>query len=167
MENVNTTSHTETEKQEFVKVANVKDCGLLPIIAATAKGERKMRDKLLGFIKQAENDFANAGKPVLNIEEYVADYLLAKGVIVPPCKVGDAVYITLHPYTFLPLKKVVEGDVVSIHKHESGLFIRVLFDTKKISGCVDYAKWTWDERLFFTRGEAEEALAERSEQNDT
>ena len=25
--------------------------------------------------------------------EYVADYLIANGVIVPPCKVGDTVYV--------------------------------------------------------------------------
>lgn len=99
-----------------------------------------------------------------NLAENITDDLLANGVIVPPCKVGQTVYITLHPYTFLLLKKVVEGEVVSIHKHEFGLFIRVLFDTKKINGCVDYEKWTWGERLFFTREDAEKALAERREE---
>lgn len=98
--------------------------------------------------------------------ECTADFLLSEGVIVPPCKVGQTVYITLHPYIFLPLKKVVEGEVVSIHKHEFGLFIRVLFDTKKINGCADYEKWTWGERLFFTREEAEQALAERSKDDN-
>lgn len=38
------------------------------------------RERLLYLIKQAEKDFSDAGKPILNIEEYVADYLLANGV---------------------------------------------------------------------------------------
>jgi hypothetical protein len=114
-----------------------------------------MREKLVSLIQDSVGGCAR------NWAEVIADHLLANGVIVPPCKVGDTVYITLHPYTFLPLKKVVEGDVVSIHKHEFGLFIRVLFDTKKINGCVDYEKWTWGERLFFTREEAEKELERR------
>lgn len=80
-------------------------------------------------------------------------------IIVPPCKVGDTVYISENPYTFLPLKKAVEGEVVSIHLHEYGLFIRVLFDTKKINGCVDYnLDWKLGKTVFLTREEAERAL---------
>lgn len=96
--------------------------------------------------------------------EYVADFLLSEGVIVPPCKVGDVVYIVVNPYSFLPLKKAVEGEVVSIHLHEHGLFLRVLFDTKKINGCADYnLNWRLGKDLYLTRAEAEKALAERSE----
>lgn len=94
----------------------------------------------------------------------LADHLLANGVIVPPCKVGDVVYIVVNPYSFLPLKKAVEGEVVSIHLHEYGLFLRVLFDTKKIKGCYDYnLNWRLGKDLYLTREEAEKALAERSE----
>ena len=50
-----------------------------------------MRERLICLIKNAEKAFPN-DKPVLDIEEFVADYLLANGVIVPPCKVGDTVY---------------------------------------------------------------------------
>lgn len=51
-----------------------------------------MKDRLVDLILNAERDFANSGKPVLDIEKYVADHLLANGVIVPPCKVGQTVY---------------------------------------------------------------------------
>jgi len=96
--------------------------------------------------------------------ESIADYLLQGGVIVPPCKVGDMVYIVVNPYSFLPLKKAVEGEVMSIHLHEHGLFLRVLFDTKKINGCADYnLNWRLGKDLFLTREEAEKALSERSE----
>lgn len=94
--------------------------------------------------------------------EVIADHLLANGVIVPPCKVGDTVYTVENPYTFLPLRKVVEGYVISIHYHEHGLYIRVMFDTKKINGCVDYnVNWKLNKIVFLTGEEAEKALAER------
>ena len=51
-----------------------------------------MRDRLIELIKDAEKAFPK-DKPVLDIEEFVADHLLANGVIVPPCKVGDWVYM--------------------------------------------------------------------------
>ena len=51
-----------------------------------------MRERLICLIKNAEKAFPK-DKPVLDIEEFVADYLLANGVIVPPCKVGEVVWI--------------------------------------------------------------------------
>lgn len=51
-----------------------------------------MRDRLIWLIKNAEKAFPK-DKPVLDIEEFTADFLLANGVIVPPCKVGDKLYI--------------------------------------------------------------------------
>ena len=51
------------------------------------------RDRLIELIDTAfiKSD-DNFGMPNVN---QVADYLLAKGVIVPPCKVGDSVWINL------------------------------------------------------------------------
>ena len=49
------------------------------------------RDRLIELIKNAfleENE-----KRDFITEEHTADYLLANGVIVPPCKVGDVVYV--------------------------------------------------------------------------
>lgn len=51
-----------------------------------------MRERLICLIKNAEKAFPK-DKPVLDIEEFVADHLLANGVIVPPCKVGDVLYV--------------------------------------------------------------------------
>lgn len=44
--------------------------------------EGLMRDRLIELIKQAERTFSATGRPVLDIEEYVADHLLSNGVIV-------------------------------------------------------------------------------------
>ena len=42
------------------------------------------RERLIDLIKQAEKEFSDTGKPILEIEEFVADYLLDNGVILPP-----------------------------------------------------------------------------------
>ena len=53
-----------------------------------------MRDKLVELMVDAENAIYEE-KPYFTDTERigkVADYLIAKGVIVPPCKVGDMIY---------------------------------------------------------------------------
>ena len=51
------------------------------------------RDKLIELIKASVYGNIDEGfdGPVLNCEN-VADYLLANGVIVPPCNAGDTIY---------------------------------------------------------------------------
>ena len=46
------------------------------------------KHSILKLIKEAEAQFAGTGKALLDIEDYVAEYLTANGVICPPCKVG-------------------------------------------------------------------------------
>ena len=117
-----------------------------------------MRDRLIELLIKSGVTWNPCG---------VADHLLDNGVIALPCAVGDTVYIIENPYTLLPLKKVVEGDVLSLHLYEDRLFLRVLFDTKKIKGCVDYnTSWGLNKTVFLTKEEAEKALAERSEVNN-
>lgn len=77
--------------------------------------------------------------------EKLADYLLANGVIVPPCKVGDKIY-----------QLDTAGDI-----YESEL-TQIIYNTKGIA---------FDERaigktVFLTKEEAEQALAERSADNE-
>ena len=81
----------------------------------------------------------------------IADYLLANGVIVPPCKVGDKVYlILLH-------EKVEEFDVAGFCLYPTGLFVQIYYDHQVYSIKTD--------NVFLTKEEAEEKLKER-EQDD-
>jgi hypothetical protein len=53
------------------------------------------RERLMELFKGAENKVAEALTRPLELEEWLgiyADHLLANGVIVPPCKVGDKVF---------------------------------------------------------------------------
>lgn len=96
-----------------------------------------------------------------DVEKYCKEFEDKILYIKLPCKVGDELWITENPYTFLPLKKPVNGEVVSLWYNERGTYIRVLFDTKKINGCRDYFVDKLGKQLHLTREEAEAALKER------
>lgn len=49
-----------------------------------------MRDRLIELLTETFDEQYN--KRMLITPQHTADYLLANGVIVPPCKVGDTVY---------------------------------------------------------------------------
>ena len=51
-----------------------------------------MRDRLIELIGEAKAIEAS-GIDCKVTYEYIADHLLANGVIVPPCKVGDTVFV--------------------------------------------------------------------------
>lgn len=50
--------------------------------------QNDMRDRLIDLLYEAEGQVNNDYPTV----EQIADHLIANGVIVPPCKVGDTVY---------------------------------------------------------------------------
>lgn len=79
--------------------------------------------------------------------DQLADYLLDRGIIAPPCKVGDTVY-----YMYKGGGRVYEGVVTS--------FIYVS-DTKSFVIHCDGCHGKYGQYVFLTREEAEAALAER------
>lgn len=113
-----------------------------------------MRDRLIGLIQESVGGCAR------HWAEVIADRLLENGVVVPLCKVGDTVYATGLPNTRI-FPKVVEGFVIGVDQREYGLFLSVLFDTRKISGTYDYNTKIWlGKKLFRSREEAEAKLQE-------
>ncbi len=71
-----------------------------------------MRDRLIELLKsphkaeQLRQKGVTIGKYEGDcVEAMVADFLLANGVIVPPCKVGDIIYaLTYNRKDYMPLK---------------------------------------------------------------
>lgn len=110
-----------------------------------------MRDRLEELILNAERDFANSGKPVLDIEKYVADHLLANGVIVPPCKVGETVW-------FIRNGKIIETKVDKIVLKYRGLYIKLDCNSMYETSCNSIGK-----TVFLTKEEAEKALRKEDE----
>ena len=107
--------------------------------------------------------------------EYIADHLLANGVIVPPCKVGDTVYVRW------AINKACEYGIYPVKVYA------LRWDTKKnnFRVCVEgdfqisayggtytqyyRAAFTWDnvgKSIFLTKEEAERALKERENNAD-
>ena len=55
-----------------------------------------MRDRLIELLRKAEIKEPPIHRKIIDFAEVgvLADHLLLNGVIVPPCKVGDVVYVT-------------------------------------------------------------------------
>ena len=112
------------------------------------------RERLIELLMQG--DIAAAKQGVFNCcmcrreAEILADFLLENGVIVPPCKVGDMVYIFERGSYIIPI--CGQGKPHWEIKIEKCSFKYWLLDNHKFGV-----------NMFFTREEAEKALKEREE----
>ena len=79
-------------------------------------------------------------------------------LVVPPCKVGDTVWVTKNPWTGKLLKKPLDAYVNGMKMYSHGLYVNLLFDTRKINGTRDYEINHIGKTVFLTREEAEKAL---------
>ena len=105
-----------------------------------------MRERLIELIEKGQfNYYASNGSNGIGHNEYIADYLLANGVIVPPCKVGDKIYFTYN-------EKVFNLTVEKIVIKEEGMF---LVD-KEFNDWYSIKKL--GKTLYLTQEEAEKAL---------
>lgn len=96
------------------------------------------------------------------IEAMIADFLLANGVIVAPCKVGDTVFGVVPKYDvtkghvkYEVSKIEIKNLTYRLSDSEWTALLRVV--DEKYEQCGTFGK-----TVFLTREEAEKALAERS-----
>lgn len=147
------------------------------------------REKLIELLKsphkaeQLRKIGANIGKYEDDcVESMVADFLLANGVIVPPCKVGDTVYVISdkHPcyacmactdfcHRHCPFddktRKVVKKatvDCICFFERVSEIHVEIEGAKDLHSYSSTYYFTDFGKTVFLTRKEAEKALAERS-----
>lgn len=85
-------------------------------------------------------------------------------LVVPPCKAGDTVWAIANPWTGKLLKKPIEAYVNGMKKFSHGLYVNVLFDTKKINGTRDYEINHIGKTVFLTREEAKAALEAKKDE---
>ena len=135
-----------------------------------------MRDRLIGLLLEAENKadengFVNCNLKSRRKAEFVADHLLAEGVIVPKFTAGDhiwvidredgkAVEVSCVQYLANCQNCVIATAFINDYDFEETLQYHISetqerFDTE-LKVCPE-------EDCFLTREEAERALAERSE----
>lgn len=117
-----------------------------------------MRDRLIAILRlmpTTSSTIDGQGK-IRSFTSFsdLADYLIANGVIVPPCKVGDTVY------------SIVEGiDLVlvgEVYEYVVGREHFVFRSTRKGYFTLDFTEIDIGKTVFLTREEAKKALAERS-----
>ena len=112
-----------------------------------------MRDRLIELIRESNCvdiwDYYNDDFKKPNPIEQLADYLLANGVIVPPCKVGDTVYYPSASSDRIFEKKVDEI-LMSEIENDKGFYIH-------IAGCYIPFE-NIGKTIFLTKEEAEKAL---------
>lgn len=123
-----------------------------------------MCDRLIELIEQYTENITSRDLHKADFDEKFADYLLANGVIVPPCKVGDTVYI----------QNGKIGTVTSIHQNLIGkevgrwvvtAWFENYYGDTKIEGFECGSNKTFyfadfGKTVFLTRDEAEAALKE-------
>lgn len=112
--------------------------------------------------KELEPEEITAMQHTLDECHKVADPLLraqADGrLVVLPCKVGDTVWVTRNPWTGKLLKKTLDACVNGMKMYSHGLYVNLLFDTRKINGTRDYEINHIGKTVFLTREEAKAAL---------
>lgn len=85
-------------------------------------------------------------------EARTADYLLANGVIVPPCKVGDIVFTSYDHIFSMQTNEIFTCRVVFIGFGENGNYINIV-DNYGHMHSMSFEEF--DKTVFFTRKEAE------------
>ena len=79
-------------------------------------------------------------------------------LVVLPCKDGDVLWVTKNPWTGKLLKKPLDAYVNGMEMYSHGLYVNLLFDTRKINGTRDYEINHIGKTVFLTQEEAEKAL---------
>lgn len=108
------------------------------------------KEKITAILK-AYTKKHNISASVVILEEY-AEELIANGVIVPPCKVGQIVWLVRDG-------KIEETTIEKIVLKDKGLYLKLLCHSFYETTCRSIGK-----TVFLTREEAEKAL-ERSNGN--
>ena len=113
------------------------------------------RDRLIELVLRAMQEHSKVTFRCF-VENYIADYLLANGVIVPPCKVGDMVYF--HHIIGInedssPIETVRAGTIYKIQiEKDNQIWLGVSFGIWYC--CRPYTDF------YLTKEEAEEKLKE-------
>ena len=114
------------------------------------------RERLIELIRFGYGK-GRANENVKQIEETIADYLLANGVIVPPCKVGDTVYnIDGECVSDSVVIECKIDECATGFKSQTYYGEEMEFDDYEIGKCI-----------FLTREEAKKALKERQTNENT
>ena len=130
-------------EERFLRLAAYEDTGLEPAVCAN--------------YKTFEDEAISKGVTFKRIVALMEAYRDGR-LVVLPCKVGDTVWVTRNPWTGKLLKKPLDAYVNGMKMYSHGLYVNLLFDTRKINGTRDYEINHIGKTVFLTHEEAEKAL---------
>ena len=91
---------------------------------------------------------------------YIADYLLENGVTVPPCKVGDTVWVMNKTAGKVFYNTVVGIKIQGESRHKNSIEV----EYRNVNGETSRRRFVWAQfgrQVFYSREEAERALKEK------
>lgn len=110
-----------------------------------------MKPKLVELIRQAKKEMRKESLSCdLEREFFIAEYLTENGVIVPPCKVGDTVYVVCRSH--FSERAAIREEIVTGLKYHNGYWY---IDTQ------EHSNFEYGENVFINYADAEKALKER------
>lgn len=112
-----------------------------------------MRDRLIELLLQTETFTSDYSEQARQQAEYKTDYLLANGVIVPPCKVGDTIWYELDG----EIKSAVIYSCAGVLERR-GFIITDAYAKSSDGLEVAFNGKCFGKSIFLTREEAEAAL---------
>lgn len=127
-----------------------------------------MRDRLIELVCENIQDecVSHCNRPYCDKCKNLADYLLANGVIIPPCKVGDVVYV---PWHWEGQEGVANIRVEEIKFYDSQMHYMFLLEMESDDESFNqsFGGWKLDEcigkTVFLTKEEADKALISKWE----
>lgn len=121
---------------------------------------KKQKDRLVELMGECFATYINVTNLLEFEKRILADYILANGVIVPPCKVGDVVYYLNRRYHISLYKNTIyEAKVVRIVTTSLGTAL--VIHIRDESGCCEVPDIRdWGITVFLSREEAEAKLKE-------
>ena len=117
-----------------------------------------MRERLIELLKEADKYASGVCTDYDEAQEVCADYLLAEGVIVPPCKGGQKVYII---GWCNDIEEFIVTDIFAKHNRDDRTFFRFFAEIGAGSD-IQFPSEEIGKTVFLTKEEAEKALEERS-----
>lgn len=120
--------------------------------------QNEMRDRLIELVKKVPYGVSVGATFERHFCEKVADHLIANGVILPPCKVGDTVY-------FVPQNEILEATVTNIEVNyytNPQMWLTIEYCLYHINHYKSRIDLMLGKGVFLTKEEAEAKLKEKN-----
>ncbi len=112
------------------------------------------RERLIELLKNALSAYGKEVNADCKPENFIADFILANGVIVPPVEIGQTVWFIRKDYKV----EIIETAVEKVILKHGGLYIKLCCNSMYETTCNSIGK-----TVFLTKEQAEQALKEREQ----